>query len=324
MTRLFEEWQRGEERARACSDLVAKYELYAARLFVDYEPLITPIEEVPKEFFSRLDKWLRNYPLDDDQWNAFKLIDNIFFVGRHELNELYRLAFEHIASDWLAECEGLKFDDPKFANKLTDVRNRTWFCPISDSLRINAFRHINHVSSPDYFPDWRSLEKFGDPEKVRAYIAESGISHLVLVEDFVGTGKQVSPALEFLKKEIQIPALVLPLIICPKGDETLTAFDDPDRKHFYRPVLRLPNDCMIPEIGVAGEPEAVVRNRSLVESYRHLTTDGRPYGFQTASPAIGSLVVMHTNCPNNTINPIHVHKPNWLPLFPRSKRTKKA
>lgn len=323
MTRIYQEWQQGDERARVCSDLLAKYELYAARLFADYEPLITPIEEVPKNFFARLDKWLRNYPADSDQWNAFKLVDNIFFVGRHELNELYRLAFEHVASDWLAEFEGLKFDDPQFSTKLAKARNETWFCPISDSLRINAFRHINHLSSPDYFPDWRSLAEFGNPDKVRAYIKKSKISHLVLVEDFVGTGKQVRSALDFVKAEISIPVLVLPLIICPKGDETLREFHDPRNHRYYSPVLRLSHDCMIPEAGAADESEVVIRNRALVESYRRLTSDTEPYGFQH-TPAIGSLVVMHTNCPNNTINPIHVKKPNWLPLFPRSKRTKKA
>ncbi|WP_416243389.1 hypothetical protein ACLSSQ_17645 [Azospira sp. APE16] len=318
MTRLFDEWQQFQERERECSDLMGKLDLYAARLFGDYEPLITPLEEIPRDFFERLDRWLRNFKGDTDRWNAFKLVDDIFFVGRHELNELYRLAFDHIACDWLVAQKNLHLDDPKFEEKLETARNRTWFCPITDSLRINAFRHINHISSPDYFPDWRSLALFGDIKKINNYI-ENRIDHLVLIEDFIGTGTQVEPAIKFVKDHLKIPTLVVPLIICPTGDLMLRKVATQESRIHYRPVLQLPPACVIAETPAQNEPDNVVRNRNTVESYRAITADADPYGFESG---YGSLVVMHTNCPNNTIRPIHSQKRGWLPLFPRSTRRK--
>lgn len=316
MTRLYSEWQSHSERQYECSHLMSKFDLYAARLFHDYEPLTTPTEEVPKDFLARLDKWLRNFKDDADQWNAFRLVEDIFFVGRHELNELYRIAFESVASDWIIECSQLKYDDANFAEKLEQARGRAWFCPITDSLRINAFRHINHVSSPDYFPDWRSLEKFGEPEKIKKYIKEN-IDFLILIEDFVGTGKQIENTIEFVKKYVDIPVLILPLIICSTGDRKLAKFEDAAAGNYYRPVLRLPIECLLTEDAEVGDSESTQRNRAVVEKYRGLTHDKKPYGFEVGG---GSLVVMHSNCPNNTIMPIHAHTQKWMPLFPRSKR----
>jgi len=316
--RIVEEWLEAQATQKEISTLSNRYDLYAARLFNDYEPLITSVADIHRDFFARLDKWLRNFPAENDRWNAFRLIDDIFFVGRHELNELYRVAFDQISCDWLASQAGLKFDDPNFTHKLDDVKSRTWFCPITDSLRINAFRHINHLSSPNYFPDWNSLAKFGCPKKILDYIAEH-IDYLVLVEDFIGTGTQVEDAIKFLEQHIKIPVLVLPLIICPTGDAKLKGFTDIASSRQYRPVLRLMNDSIIPEMPAAGDAPKTISNRSVVEKYRQITKDGKPYGFEAG---FGSLVVMHTNCPNNTIKPIHAHTQKWSALFPRSKRVK--
>ena len=316
--RIVEKWLQAQETQEESSTLSNRYDLYAARLFNDYEPLITSVADIHRDFFARLDKWLRNFPAENDRWNAFRLIDDIFFVGRHELNELYRVAFDQISCDWLAGQAGLKIDDPDFVKKIEAIKNKTWFCPITDSLRINAFRHINHLSSPNYFPDWHSLAKFGDPNKILNYIAEH-IDYLVLVEDFIGTGTQVEDTIKFVEQHIKIPVLILPLIICPTGDIKLKGFSNAEQHRDYRPVLRLMSDSIIPELPTAHDSRRTVENRSVVEMYRQITKDGKPYGFEAG---FGSLVVMHTNCPNNTIKPIHAHTHKWSALFPRSKRVK--
>jgi len=316
--RIVEKWLQAQATQEESSTLSNRYDLYAARLFNDYEPLITSVADIHRDFFARLDKWLSNFKAEDDRWNAFRLIDDIFFVGRHELNELYRVAFDQISCDWLAGQAQLKYDDPKFFDKLEAAKNKTWFCPITDSLRINAFRHINHLSSPDYFPDWNSLAKFGDPKKIINYITKH-VDYLVLVEDFIGTGTQVENAIKFVEQHIKIPVLVLPLIICPTGDTKLKGFVNIAKRRQYRPVLRLMSDSIIPELPAPGETQKTAKNRSVVERYRKITKDDKPYGFE---PGFGSLVVMHTNCPNNTVRPIHAHTNKWSALFPRSKRVK--
>jgi hypothetical protein len=72
---------------------------------------------------------------------------------------------------------------------------KTWFCPITDSFKINEFVHINNINnSINYRPDWQSLVELGDTTKVANLILKNNIERIVLLEDFIATGSQAMKA----------------------------------------------------------------------------------------------------------------------------------
>lgn len=320
MNRIFDEWQSQQDREILCSQLMEKYGLYAKKLFANYEPLIiSNSDSVPRDFFQRLDLWLRNFTNDDDRWEAFQLIDDIFYVGRHELVELYRVAFEMTVPNWVAEVHKFDLRSKNFISELKNTVTKTWFCPITDSLRISAFRHVNHIEKPEYFPDWRSLEKFGSEAAIKEYIKTQKFKQVVLIEDFVGSGTQITPAVEFATRISEVPVLIVPLIIGSKGCETLQQLaDKSEGKVQFRPVIVLSGDCVVTRIAANPEIATSKRARKMVELYAQTTGDKKAYGFEDEQ---GYLFVAEANCPNNTIRPIH-SETKWSPLFPRSGRRK--
>jgi hypothetical protein len=322
MTRIFDEWQSHQDREQLCSELLEKYGLYARKLFSNYEPLVVAAyKSAPRDFFQRLDRWLQNFSQDDDRWEAFQLIDDIFYVGRHELIELYRTAFEMVVPNWLCSLRGISLRASDYDDRLQEEIDATWFCPITDSLRISAFRHINHIKEPDYFPDWRSLQRFGNEKAVQDYIKEQKFRQIVLVEDFVGSGRQISPAVRMAERICGIPVLVVPLVIGSRGHKKISGIAQKSNgKIHFQPVIVLGEDCAVTRVPPKGrEHISSIRARKVISSYTAATNDKAGYGFEVSQ---GYLFVAETNCPNNTIRPIHAEQ-NWKPLFPRSGRRSK-
>jgi hypothetical protein len=329
MGHLFEDWKQNFDREKDCSELVLRYSLYSRQLFSAYEPLLRDEALTERTFLNRLDKWLRNWTDEQDQWDAFRLVDRIFFVGVTEFQELFRVAFETNLWAWVAKSVAGHPASEETRESIKKELSKTWCCPITDSFRINAFRHINHIETPDYFPDWRSLEKFGDRHAISKYIKSTGITRIVLLEDFVGSFTQAKKAVEFAAS-FELPVLVLPLIIGKRGHDAIKEIALKHPNVTYDPVMWLNTDFLVSE---QEDPQVESENtwkQSLVESYATLTQDKFPYGFEQEKfgENQGYLVVLYTNCPNNTINLIHTEHVksstsiDWLPLFPRSGRSK--
>lgn len=318
MSEIFTTWQSQAEREEQCSQLMSLYDLYQRELYADYEPLaVVSNGRAHRDFFRRFGLWVNNFDADQARWDAFNSLNDLFFVGRQEMTELYRIAYETTAVSWLVEQANVSLSPQRFEDELTTARASTWVCPITDSLRINAFRHINHLVQPEYFPDWRCLEKFGDATKIRDYVQRSGIRFLVLVEDFVGAGSQITPAVEFAARELEIPILVIALIVASEGDDALRQVVLPHRHVSYEPIIVLPPSSTIRRLAANDETDKQVAMRNLVQDYTAKTRDRFPYG---RNPDHGYLVVTYANCPNNSIKLIHADSPNWSPLFPRSGR----
>jgi hypothetical protein len=104
-------------------------------LYSEYEPTKGPYPD----FWNRLEKWVDNAKTETDQQNLFRLMRHVFFVGPRELDSLYRVAFNSHVARWLIEKKNIKLDDPDASEKLRDAVRHTWFCPLTDSMRINAF-----------------------------------------------------------------------------------------------------------------------------------------------------------------------------------------
>lgn len=314
--KIVETWREADDRQAECSRLEAKYALYESKLFSGYEPLAIVRSGQSKSFRARLDGWLSCFP-SADQWDAFRTVDDIVFLSMFELQELQRVSYEHHASEWAIDTLDLRYGDEEFDSKLEAFLSKAWICPLTDSLRISLFRHLNHISTPEYFPDWRSLERFSDVERLKEYVNEENFTGIVLIEDFIGSGRQCSAAINFAAKNFDLPILVMPLVIGERGDTKFKKLAEQFANVTYKPVLILPDSCRVTRRPLALDPEPTQRARKLVTSYAAVTSDSFPYGFEKSQ---GYMFAMATNCPNNSLKFIHSDFGDWKPLFPRSNR----
>jgi hypothetical protein len=295
------------------------------RLFSSYEPTKGPYPD----FASRLGDWIDNLSDEDEQKALLKLVVHIFFLGPKEIDHMYRVAFNTCIAKWLIEQSKVMLDSPYAGEQLQTALRHTWICPITDSMRINAFYHLNNIPGRDYRPDWRSLQLFGDVNKIRNFIKVERIQRLVLLEDFVGTGEQIAPTVRFAATKFdKMPILIVPLVLCPSGLQLLARYRSVLANLQFSSVLDLGSKDFLCKLPSDGEPAIFANVRSIVESHYSLLFRGikrvadlgklyGPFGFNDT----GGLVVLWTNCPDNTLPAIHHNNPpSWKPLFPRASR----
>ncbi|MBA2882080.1 hypothetical protein HNR65_002414 [Desulfosalsimonas propionicica] len=303
--------------------LKQQIEYLAEKRFAEYQPAIA---EYP-DFLNRLVRWLNNVKSDFEQQILFKLILKIFFVGSKEFNSLYRAAFNGPIARWIVEDLGEDLTTIVKRPVLSEEVRHTWFCPITDSMQISAFYHVNHISGHDHRPYWRDLFEFGNEDKIKRYVKKNNIKRLVLLEDFVGSGSQAKETVEFAAEVLPAPFKIIfvPLIICPEGLNCVQNIASSYSNLSIEPVLLLDEGLFIREIPSANEDEFTDSLRQLIVNNHDLVTGGTaggnlkvysPYGYNRT----GGLIVMYTNCPDNTLPMIHYHSDSWYPIFPRSSR----
>lgn len=301
------------------------------RLFKSYEPN----KFVNGEFWTRCEAWLKNVPTDLEQQTLLRLLTQIFFVGPAEFEELFRCAYDGIVATWLADQENIDICGTDAQRLLREAAEKTWFCPVTDSFRINSFFHINNLpSNANLRPDWCSLHTFSDTDKLKRYITTNRIERLVLLEDFVGGGDQSLAAVNFAATHSGLSKILfLPMIICPEGAkrarELETKVNAKGQGSFcFSPVVELPKEAFFTPTESALPPTETQALRSLIINTYNAVSGGvshdKPYhmyGFPPNNPT-GGLVVMYTNTPDNTLPLIH-WRPNsgtWEPVFPRHSR----
>jgi len=297
-------------------------EQLAEELYSEYEPTKGPYPD----FWRRLDLWLNNLADESDQQVFFRLLSDLFFVGPKELDNLYRVAFNETICQWVIDHIALTLDDPLLGAMLDAAIEHTWFCPITDSMRINAFYHLNHLSGRSLRPDWLSLGHFGCPGKIDDFITRRRIERIVLLEDFVGSGVQITPAIEFAGSLMsKIPILVVPLIVCPSGSIELKNWESRYPHIDCRPVLELRDLDFLSSTPQTDEPTLHGDLRRLANSTFLQLLGAQtinqakvygPFGFDST----GGLLVLATNCPDNTLPLLHHKSVTWNPLFPRASR----
>jgi len=286
------------------------------KMYDDYEPAQFEL------FEDRLDKWLYNVDGEADQQDLFRLLSRLFFVGRAEFESLCRAAHHGPVLRWLVDQLGIDIGDPGATALLTAGIGTTWFCPITDSMRINSYLKVNQLEGRSHQPDWRSLRKFGDPSKLREFIGANDIQRLVLLEDFAGSGTQMRSAVTFaagLHPTIQI--LACPLIVCPDGHHVGRILSDIHPNVTFDPVLRIAPGALIKPCAQPDEPPLYAAIRSLTQRVRsRLGAPGRDEEKYHGYKQTGAVFAMYSNCPNNSLPVIRDRTDTWSPLFPRVKR----
>jgi hypothetical protein len=93
----------------------------------------------PKDFWARLVQWLDNVPLDAEKQLLFQLLVEVLYLGPVEFEELYRCAYQGPIARWLIDTCQIDVFAIDGQEKLVAAAGATWFCPVTDSFRINAF-----------------------------------------------------------------------------------------------------------------------------------------------------------------------------------------
>jgi hypothetical protein len=288
------------------------------RVFDDYEPAQFD------RFEDRLDRWLHNVEAEEEQRTLFRLLSGLFFIGRPEFESLCRAAYHGPVLRWLVSELNVDIADPAASEFLAAGIKRTWFCPITDSMRINAFLKVNGLTGKSHRPDWRSLKRFGSDDKIRDYVAGENIDRLVLLEDFVGSGTQMRSVINFaatISTELRI--LACPLVTCPAGDDVGEELARKLNNVSYEAAMKITPSMLIKADPEPKERPLHAQVRDLTKSVSHRLSPTEPdaesrrhHGYR----GTGAVVTLYSNCPNNTLPIIWDDTTHWKPLFPRLKR----
>lgn len=311
------------------NDIHAFINFRAKESYNEYHPSIGPYPA----FEERLLGWLNSTDNEQYQKVMFQFIPHIFYIGSDEFVSLYISAMQEHIIPWIIDNEGIDITSQNLNQEIQRALKKVWFCPITDSMHIADFFHINNITSNGNFrPDWFSLCRFGSHEMICDFMKEKGLKYVVLMEDFVGTGSQIlgkGPSDinhiedgvigfigQFFKKT---KTMILPLICCPRGNERLAELSKRYNNIKCSPIITIPADMTVnSDTHSNAESPEILRTLSTILTEMQPTydwTDG-PFGFLET----GSLIVMYSNCPNNTLPFIYQRRKNWEPLFPRSSR----
>ena len=298
-----------------------------------------PIQASPQtsEYFDRLLLWIANAGLTpEDKPLLFEFANRLCYFSQDDFLALYRSAFTGPVSRWVAQQCAIRLDEPGWESQFARQRDeRTWYCPVTDSMTIGEFYHINHLTGVSHRPGFRSLREFQTAgEALRQHMDDAGMDRLVLLEDFVGTGSQTAATVEWAVKQLERPVLFVPLIIAPDGMRRLLSLRGKflDGLLSIEPVIQLEAHEFVGQATAETDP-LFARVRALAERVHDevggdspRTPNRSPYspmGFhREGDTATGATVVLYSNCPNNTLPMVHHHSPqsNWKPLFPRVER----
>lgn len=314
-----------------------------------YLPADNP--EYSSQYMVRLAEWIGNVQTDEERQLLLEYALHVSFFSHDDLCALYRTAFSGVITRWVIEQEKLSFDDADFQTRLAEeMHQRTWYCPVTDSMDINEFYHANHIVGVTHRPGFALLKMLDEPmdeddadtptrlmKNLEKYIGDPNprsaappLKRLVLLEDFVGTGTQSAGALKWAAKNLGLPILFVPLVICAPGVKELAKIA---AKHAANvrvsPLLKLDERDLLGDNrkGVPGIPNAE-RIETLARGTFHQVAGGQhsdtniaphtAFGFKKT----GASFVSYSNTPNNTLPLIH-NRPasgGWRPLFPRSAR----
>ena len=322
------------------SEYPSKYQIIESQidflssiLYKEYE-VTNNSQELPYPY--RLRDWLNNVENENDKKTLFELAPKIFFIGQNEFSALYQSSFNGPIAHWLIDQDSIDICDRNAQKKLRNSLASTWFCAITDSMQIAKFYHSNQLNGSDIRPDFRALSKLSDKDRVINYMRSQSpkLKRIVLLEDFIATGSQMRTTVEFaatLHKNNQIPVLLTPLVICKSGYKSAQYLAKKHKNISFEPTLVLDDSIIIPINKESKEDKFIEKLRKVIlktyssvcgeTSINYYKPPYGPFGYGANTENGGLIVVLYTNCPDNTLPLIHYNSnPSWKALFPRSSR----
>ena len=285
----------------------------------------------PIAFFERLYNWLHNESLtDEDRHTLFEFASHLAYFSFDDFVSMYRNAFSGSIARWTMDQAGIRIDQEQWSQRLDEERfDRNWYCPITDSMLISVFHHVNGITGKGRRPAFRELMEFPNIEKIRAHFKKHELTRLVLLEDFVGTGHQTLDTIKWAVESLQIPVLFSPMIASHEACELFrkygTSLDKPGM-FTIAPVFAMDSDCFVQCTEDPGDAlcASVIEMADRIQTELNMAgvefPDGPLGHWRKCSPEKGAMIVMFSNTPNNTVNLVHHDSTLWKPLFPRITR----
>ncbi|MFA5844554.1 MAG: hypothetical protein WC971_06965 [Coriobacteriia bacterium] len=319
-------WSEGQDQqGPTAHSTLEQVRFLADYRFCEYLPAVGP---PAPPFTTRLRHWLDCVD-DDRQRLLLALVPELMFASFRDFVSLYRAAFRGPVSRWLLEqCEPFSLDDEDLAERIEAASRLSWYCPVTDSMDIASFYHANNIEGARFRPDWYSLRGLGDLAKIENHMDSCGFRFLILLEDFVGSGSQMNSAVTCaLALPDRFKVLLVPLLVCPDGHQRGLELQaaHPGRLTFSPVfVLRGGATVLLPASGTQGDLFPRIRQIA-ADLYTTMTGQHapdpcvKPYG-PDGFEGTGSLLVMYSNTPDNSLPLLHYSSDTWKPLFPRSSR----
>jgi len=254
--------------------ILDQIEYHARRGWKVYLPAEHP--DYSSSYMNRLAAWIGNVGTDEDQKLLLEYALMISFFSHDDFSALYRTAMDREVTRWVASQTNARLESnslQQFSDQLRfEVKSRTWYCPITDSMDINEFCKINHLTGVSQHPTFSGLQlQAADPAQPDMQVAHfwqrymrnpsqnpdrklPSLSRLVLLEDIVGSASQCEEAIIWAVRALEVPVLFIPLILCPNGVEKLRSLEKAfEGRLTVRPVVELQrSDLLGPER--KGEP----------------------------------------------------------------------
>lgn len=286
-------------------------------LYEQYQPIA---EKLP--FLDRLARWLQNVDGDNERKCLFNFVPWLLFVGRDELESMFRAAVTGPIARWIIDEADLDITSSTFEDEFNETVRQTFFGSLV-GMDIGSFLRINSLTGQSYRPAFRDEARIGDVKKFKRETVS--YKRFVAVEDMVGTGTQMLEAAPFLAQLSPKSVLICPLIIAPDGVNTWKIKLEPHRKYAhikFDPLFVIPTNATLPRDFPDSHP-------SQLREIHRLANDtcanvlGGPTGSTEGAFGFGdfgSLVLTYLNCPDNVPPLIHHASEHWCPLFPRNSR----
>ena len=315
MHKLINEWTRTSQHDQQIDRNAELLEFLGTWHYAHYKPF----PEKPP-FWTRLHAWLSQLKCGTararrkDQQALFNFVPWLLFVAEEDLIASYRAAYVGSICRWLLRLDAIDITDPAIDSKLNNARAATWFGSLA-GMDINTFCRVNGVFGQSYRPEFRFIAEFCAMTELSRWLKDHKYRRIVIVEDIVGTGEQLTetvPALEGLK-DFQI--LFVPLFIAPEGHKLAQSLSQqPALRHLtYEPLFVLPHECLV-------RRKRSVKDSAEVKAFREANRrqgKGR-LGF---GGDYGTLVLTHANCPDNVPPIVHERSTELpFPLFQRASR----
>jgi hypothetical protein len=345
LRKLVRKWdfeETGEASAKSeYGFILDQLEYHASKEWSNYSPT-DEHSDFSSNYTERLAAWVGNVSQEVEQQLLLKYALHISFFSHRDFIALYRTAMNREISRWVASEIGARLE-PAGAQGYhemihQEIQRHTWFCPVTDSMNINEFHKVNHLTGIAHHPHFSTLQKDAEhPQNPNPRIASDWIRYmnnpgddlnrpspslerLVLLEDIVGSSTQCIKAIRWAVKCLGKPVLFVPLILCPNGVKALESeVELSNEKLSVRPIIVLnQNDLLGP--GRLPEPGWSIGSQMedlATKCKEEKRVKGNPFGFKTTGCSLSTF----SNCPNNTIPLVHRNeRGKWNALFPRISR----
>jgi hypothetical protein len=319
------------------SYILNQLEHHAAREWKVYLPAEHP--DFNPSYLDRLAQWIGNVRKEEDQKLLLQYARYISFFSHDDFSALYRTAFNREIVRWVAHQINSRLEGRRLHSFHEEVyrhvNHKTWFCPVTDSMDINEFFKVNHLTGVGHRPCFSTLQKLAEEsgprnptlaQNIINYMQNPGsaqrphpsLDRLVLLEDIVGSGSQCIAGVRWAVRNLGKPVLFIPLILCPNGVQALRSEELKSHGRLVvKPIIELSRSDLL---GPERRQESAWPFTGEMEAFAIRCSKGAlvgldPFGYLRT----GCSLATFANTPDNTLPVVH-HKPqngNWQPLFPR-------